>query len=160
MLSGSEIVAQIVSFLILFFVMRHFVWKRLLGIIDERRRRIEDEYSKIEAEKNEAASLRKAYEEKLARIEEEARKKMQEALSVGKQAAQELKQQAYRDANDIVENARENVRFELAKIKETLKNEVIDLSIRAAEEIVQEKLTEQTDRRLVQDFLDKINQSE
>ena len=37
LLSGSEIVAQIISFLLLFFLLRAFAWKRFLAVLDARR---------------------------------------------------------------------------------------------------------------------------
>ena len=40
LLSTSEIVAQILGFLLLFFLLRAFAWKRLLALLDERKARI------------------------------------------------------------------------------------------------------------------------
>jgi F0F1-type ATP synthase membrane subunit b/b' len=40
--------------------------------------------------------------------------------------------------------------------REELKDDIVDLTIRVAENVIQEKLSEESDRRLVEDFLKGI----
>ena len=48
LLTAKEIVAQIISFLLLMALLRVFAWKKLLNLLDERRARIASEFKKIE----------------------------------------------------------------------------------------------------------------
>jgi F0F1-type ATP synthase membrane subunit b/b' len=52
LLSGSEIVAQIISFLVLLFILRIFLWDKVLKVLDNRRERIASEFKQIEDTKN------------------------------------------------------------------------------------------------------------
>jgi len=47
LLSANEIVAQIISFLLVFTLLRIFVWKHFLKILDDRRDRIASELKVI-----------------------------------------------------------------------------------------------------------------
>ena len=65
LLSASELVAQIVSFLILFFLLRALMWKRILGVLDERKNRIATELQNIDDTKGTVEKLKADFETKL-----------------------------------------------------------------------------------------------
>jgi F-type H+-transporting ATPase subunit b len=66
LLSAPELIAQIISFLILFFILRAFAWKKFLNILDQRKERIAAEFNKIESAKAQLEKLKQEYEGKLA----------------------------------------------------------------------------------------------
>lgn len=157
LLSASEIFAQIISFLILFFLMRIFVWKKVLKLLDDRKERIAHEFKTIEDTKLELSKLKSDYSDKISTIENTAKIKIQEAVEEGKKITEEIRKKAHEESQDIIEDARANIKYELAKAKEELKNQIIDLTIRATEDVVEEKLTEDSDRKLIGDFLENID---
>jgi len=157
LLSANELVAQIVAFLLLFFLLRVLFWKKLLGLLDARKEKIASEFKALEVAKQKTDELKLDYETRIALIEKEARAKLQEAIDAGIVAAGEVIEEAHKQAHEIIEKAKLDSRYEIAQAKEELKKEIIDLTIRAAEELVQDKLTEEDDRRIVRNFLDKID---
>ena len=158
MLSANELVAQIISFLILFAFLRIFAWKKILALLDARKERIASEFKNIEDSKAAAAKLQAEYEEKLVNIEAEARQRIQEALAQGRNITDEVRKHAHEEAQEIIKNAKVNIQHELEIAKEQLKDEIIDLTIAAAGNIIQEKLTGEGDRKLVRDFLDRMDE--
>jgi len=80
LLNANELVAQVISFLILLAILRAFVWKRFLKILDDRRENIVSELKGIEDAKSYVAKIRSDHEGRLAKIETEAREKIREAL--------------------------------------------------------------------------------
>ncbi len=156
LLSANEIVAQIVSFLILFFILRIFVWKRILGLLDQRKEKIASEFNRIEELKAEAGKLKTEYEGKLNTIEEAANRRIQEAIAEGRKINDEARKKAHEQAQEIITNAESNIKYELSKVKEELKDKIIDLTIAATESVIQEKLTPDADRKLVEHFLEKL----
>ena len=59
LLDTSQIVAQVISFLILFVVLRLLVWKRFLKVLDDRKTRLVTEFRNIE---NSRAEVERAAE--------------------------------------------------------------------------------------------------
>ncbi|MDD5595857.1 MAG: F0F1 ATP synthase subunit B [Candidatus Omnitrophica bacterium] len=157
LLSASEIFAQVVSFLLLLFLLRIFFWKKVLGILDARKERIADGLKRIEDSQAEVAKLKSDYEAKLGAIEVIVREKIQEATEQGRKITEEVRKKAYEEAQDIIENSRTNIKYELAKAREELKEQIIDLTIKATENLIQEKLTEEDDKKIVENFLEKID---
>ncbi|MBU1726613.1 MAG: F0F1 ATP synthase subunit B [Candidatus Omnitrophica bacterium] len=158
LLSADEIVAQVLSFLVLFLLMRIFFWKRFLGLLDARKQRIASELKKIDDAKAEVAQMNIEYQAKLAAIEELAQKRIQEAVADGRKITDEVRKKAHEEAQDIINNAKDNIRYEIGKAKEELKENVVDLTVVATEALIREKLTGEDDKRLVREFLDRMDQ--
>ena len=58
LLNANEIAAQIITFLILLFLMKRFAWKPFLKVLDDRRERIASEFKKIDEAKSAAEKVR------------------------------------------------------------------------------------------------------
>ena len=157
MLSANEVIAQVLGFLLLLFLLRIFAWKRILGLLDERKARIASEFKKIEDAKAQIEALKSDYGLKLDKIEEVANLKIDEAIAEGKKITEEVRKKAHEEAQDIINSAKKNIGYELSKAKEQLKDEIVDLTMKATENMISEKLTGETDKKLVEDFLDKLD---
>jgi F-type H+-transporting ATPase subunit b len=84
---------------------------------------------------------------------------MKQAIEEGRKVAEEIKKEAQASARAIVDDAKIGIEIEVAKARMRLKKDVVDLTIMATEEIVQQKLTEEQDKKLVMDFLDNLDQA-
>ena len=60
-------------------------------------------------------------------------------------------------AQEIIDSAKSSIKYELAKAKDELKNDIIDMTIKATEDLIKEKMTGDEDRKLVKDFIEGIN---
>lgn len=160
LLSTSEIVANLIGFLILFAVLRRFAWKPLLDALDRRRERIAGELAEADKAKAEAETLRAAYEARLAAVDDEAQAKIRAALQEGRREADEIRRKAHLDAENIVVLARETVASQVAAAREKVRDDVVDLTIKTTEEVIEERLTEDEDRKMVDDFLKRIEELE
>lgn len=158
LLSTNEIVAQVISFLVLFFILKAFAWKKILSLLDARSGKIASEFKKIEETKEEISKLKSDYDEKLGKIEELAQVKIQEAVNQSRHIASEIREKAAADSRIILKKAEENIELELSKAKEVLKDKVIELTLSAAERILKEKLTSEKDKKLISDFLDELDE--
>ena len=160
MLSASEIIAQILSFFLLLFLMRHFAWKKILGLLDQRREKIRAEFEKIEDAELKVAGMKADYESRLASIQEEADSRIQEAVQQGRKITEEIRKSAREEAQDIITEARKQVEYEVSRSQEQLKDKIVDIALDAARNVIQEKLTEDGDRKIVEDFIKEIENVE
>jgi F-type H+-transporting ATPase subunit b len=159
LLNLNEIVVQIISFLILLFILRIFAWKRILNILDQRKERIASEFSVIENTKAEAARLKSEYEAHLNGLEQESKKRINQAVEEGRRITDEMRKLAYAQSQDIISDARKNIAYEIQKAQEEVKDKIIDLAISAAETVIREKLDGEGDRKIVEEFIDNIDQA-
>ena len=157
LLSTNELIAQIIGFLILLVLLRAFAWKKILGALDKRKEQIASGFQEIEEAKADIERMRLDYDAKLSSIEQAAKHKIHEAVNESKVILEDARKNAHIQAQEIIDNAKSSIKYELAKAKDDLKNEIIELTIKASENVIKEKLTEKGDRVLVQEFLDGVD---
>ena len=160
LLSANELVAQIISFLILLILLRIFVWKKILNFLDKRKERIASEFKKIEETRADIEKMKLDYDAKLSSIEQTAQLKMHDAANESKLIFEDARKKANIQAQEIIDSAKSSIKYELAKAKDELKNDIIDMTIKATEDLIKEKITGDEDRKLVKDFIDGINKIE
>ncbi len=153
----AQFVANILAFVLLLLILKKFAWGALLKLIDERRDKIASDFDQIEKAKVEMAQLKTQYLEQLAKIEEEARVKIQQAVAEGRRVASEIEEEARSRNRESLEKAKETIALEVAKAREQLREQVVDLAIQATHKILQQHLDEETDRRMIEAFIKEIN---
>ncbi|MBI4550473.1 MAG: F0F1 ATP synthase subunit B [Candidatus Omnitrophica bacterium] len=153
-----EIIVQLAGFGIFFWVLKAFAWKPILKLLEDRRARIEKGFQDIESGKKEAEGLKADYHAKIAKIEEEARFKIQEAVQEGKKIAQEIREKAREEANDILVKAKQNIELEAAKAQVDLKRKIVDLALSAAGHVLKRDLNEKRQREIVEEYISELSE--
>ena len=156
----QEILTQMVSFAILWFLLKKFAWDKILKVLDERKDKIQDSFDKIEQKTNDIDVLKADYETKLKDIEATARQKINEAIADGQKAAAQLQEKARLDAKKTMEKAKANIVLEIAKAKVELRDEVVKLAIGAAEKIITKEIDDKKHNALVLDFIEAVDKKE
>lgn len=157
LLDANQLVAQMISFLILFFILRALVWKRFLQLLDSRKQRISSEFKQIEDSKADLAKLKSDYEGRMESIDQIAKTKVEEAVSEGKRIAEEIRENANAEALEIIKKTDEALKEEMSRAREEFRDEIVDMALSAAEKVVEEKLTEEEDRKIAEDFLNRLD---
>jgi F-type H+-transporting ATPase subunit b len=158
-ISTSELFAQALSFFLLLFLMRVFVWKRILGLLDQRKEKVRSEMEEIEEAKLAVSRMKEDYDAKLESINEQAAAKIKEAVEEGRRLSTQIRKQAHEEAQDIITDAREQVKHEVSQVQDKIKDKIVDIALGAARSVIQEKLTEDGDRRIVEDFIKEMERT-
>ncbi len=148
-----EILTQLLGFLVVFFILKRFAFKPVLGIVDARRKKIEDEFSGIEQKKQSLEALEKEYRSKLQGIEAEARLKIQEAAGIGTQLARDIQERARIDAEKLLVRARAELDQDLAKARLGMRDQIVELSSLMTEKILRSTLDPKGHEKLIDQFL-------
>ncbi len=152
----GQIVTHIIGFLIAVLLLKKFAWKPLLSILEERRSKIKSEFDSIDEEKKKVDDLVSDYQTKLKEIDSLARAKIQEAAREGQKLANEIKENARGESKEILTRAREEIQMDVDKAKVQLKNDLVNMTMRAAEKLIRERLDEEKDRKLIAEFIDAV----
>jgi F-type H+-transporting ATPase subunit b len=152
----GQIVTHIIGFLIAVLLLKKFAWKPLLSILEQRRSKIKSEFDKIDKEKKKVDDLVSDYQTKLKEIDSLARVKIQEAAREGQKLANEIKENARGESKEILTRAREEIQMDVDKAKVQLKNDLVNMTMRAAEKLIRERLDEEKDRELIARFIEEV----
>jgi F-type H+-transporting ATPase subunit b len=155
----AQVVTHIIGFLITVWLLKKFAWKPLLSMMEERRQKIKDEFKRIDDEKAAADELKADYEGKLKNIDAERRQKIAEAVNEANKMASDIKLSAQEEARGIISRTTEQLERDVAKAKVQLKEEMVTITLTAAEKILHEKLDEKKERELIGKFIDNIEKA-
>ena len=127
----------VVNVLILFLLLRKFLYKPVMGIIAQRQKQVDDALNAAETSKKEAAARREAYEQQAETAKQqllaEAQKQAEAIVAEGKAAAETERQHKLREADA----------------------QTTALARAMCEKLLSRNLTEQDDSRLLDDLLEK-----
>ncbi|MDC4228110.1 MAG: F0F1 ATP synthase subunit B [Candidatus Manganitrophus sp.] len=152
----QQVLTQIVGFLLLLWLLRKYAWGPLLGVLDERRTRIATELEEIRKGKESLAQMKAEYDTKISEIENQARARIQEAVTEGQRMAREIAEGAREEAHQVLEKAKEDIHREMAKAKAQLRDEIATIAVSAAGKIVRQELNKQKDKELVLQYIDEL----
>ena len=147
------LLAQVVNFGLLLFILWKLAYKPVLKVMDDRKQKIQESLDYAQSVKQQAAEQHKEFDRKLA----DARREAQAAATVAAQAGEKeravILAQAREDARKMIEQAKEQIEYERKQMLAELREEVVQLSLLAAEKVVSQSLDEQAHHRLINDFL-------
>jgi len=151
-----QVATQVLGFLLLLWGLRKWAWGPVLGLLEERRKKIADAFADAERRKADALELKARYEQELRGIDAQARQRIQQAVAEGQKVAGEIRAQAQAEAQQRLQRAEDEIGREREKAKEQLKEQIMDLAMRSAEKILREELDEKKQRKLAGEFIDEV----
>lgn len=130
---GFELIlfaAQIVNFLVIFFVLKKFLYKPMLKMLDERKYKIAEGLKNAdEAAKRLEETLQK--EEKiLSKAQEQARKLLEETKQQQAEMMRTTEETTRLQAEKMLKEARDQITFETAQAEKRITAHISELSIR------------------------------
>lgn len=151
----AQVFTQIVSFLIVLWVLKRFAWKPFLKILDDREVKIRSLFNSIEEQKKVNEQLFKTYQKKLDQAGKEVRDLIKEGRAAGIQVAREIEDKAHEEAKRIVTKTKEELQKEVEKAKVELKDEIIQIALTATEKMIKFDMDQEKQKALITDFVAK-----
>ncbi|MGI6359381.1 MAG: F0F1 ATP synthase subunit B [Bacillota bacterium] len=148
-----QILFTIVNVLVLYAALAHFLFKPVREFLGKREEHVKKQLAEAEESRVQAAQLAEEYEQKLAAAKEEARHLIETATKQAQRSGSEIEAAAQEQAQQLLERARKEIGLERDKALASLRDEISDLAVLAAGHLLGQKMDQQQDGQLVQDFL-------
>jgi F-type H+-transporting ATPase subunit b len=147
------LVVFIINFIILFILLRLFLYKPVLKMLDERTKRTKEGMELAEATKKEYEQAKGEVQKQIEKGRQEAQAIIVQALQTGERLKEESREEATKQAQVIIERTRAESESEREKIVDSLRKEFVDIAISAAEKVIKETLDKEKHRRLIEETL-------
>lgn len=154
-----ELVWAVINFGILFFLLKKFLFGPVMGMMEKRRQEIAANLRQAEEARQEAARLQAEYRQQLAAAQREAQEIVDRAVRAAEEARTRLVSEAQAEAARLRDRAVEAITQEKEKALAELREEVASLAIAAATRIIRRTMTEEDERRLVEEFAREMGES-
>jgi F-type H+-transporting ATPase subunit b len=157
-LNLSQLIWQIVAFSLLLFLLLRFLWKPALNMLDERSARIEKSMEDAEQVKQQLARTEEEFERRMAEARKESQAVLAQASKMGEEMREDTVAHAKQEADRLIERAREEIAAERKQAMAEIREQVADLSLLIARQVIGESLDEAAQRRLIEGFLAKTGE--
>lgn len=157
---NMTLVAQILNFFILLFILKKFAYKPLLELMESRRNKIVSDLENAEKNRLAAEQLRADYEKQLAQIKSEAQVILDRANRVAHETREEILTQARAEQERLLTAAREQIAREQQKALADVRNEVANLSVLVATQIIGSSMDSNKDKAIINDVLSKLDNNQ
>jgi F-type H+-transporting ATPase subunit b len=147
------LVVFVINFIVLFVLLRLFLYKPVLKMLDERAKRTAEAMEQAEATRKEYEQARVEVQKQIDKGRQEGQAIIAQAMQVGERLKEESRQEAQKQGQVIVDRARTELEAERDKIVGDLRREFVDISISAAEKVIKETLDKEKHRRLIEETL-------
>ena len=155
-LDFMKTVAVIGVFLIVFPVINYFFLISLDDSITSRTKSLEDTFTEAETLRTDMQQMKADYEKKLTQTEEDARTRIQSEVKKAQELRTQIQAEANAKADEMLRKAREEIEAERDRVMTDVRVHVANLSLLATERILGENMDNERNRRLVQEFIDKV----
>ncbi len=149
----EELIAGIIAFAIVFFVIWRFAAPAFRQMLDNRQQAITSQLQEAEKAKTEAASLLEDYKAQLAGARTEANRIIEEARRASETLRTDLVAKAEAEGDEIIRRAREEAQGEKQRALEEAREQVASLALELAERIVRASIDREVQRELVETYL-------
>ena len=147
------LIAQFVNFTILLVVLRLVAWGPITKMLDDRSERIRESLSAADQAKASVAESERKVQEQVESGRREAQALIAQAQEISTRIQAEARTQAQADADATLARARNEIQLERDTAIADLRKEFADLTITAAEKVINTSLDRNAHRRLIDEAL-------
>ncbi len=141
-------------------LLKKYAFPQIAEALDKRQRAIEDSLEPAAKTRAEAEALLEEYRERLSAAREQAEAILARARKAGETTEQETLAEAKRRREELMAQTRRDIEAETRRAIQEIRNEVADLTILATEKVTRKVLSEDDQRRLVEEALEDLDFSQ
>ena len=148
----------LVNTVVLFLVLKKFLWGPVMKMIADRQQEIDDMYTNADKTKRDAEALQSQYREKLSVATQTGEQILKEAVERGHRREENIIRQANAEAEALVQKAKLDIAWEKKKAVNEAKNEIADLALDIAGKVVAGSLTGADRQQMVDRFIEELGE--
>ncbi len=155
----AEFIPALIAFLVIWVVLAKLAWPSILGMMEQRQQKIQEDLDAAANEKAAAEKDRREYQAQIAEARHEADEIVAKAKREAEAERSRILAKAQEDAANTVAKAHDAVSSERRKAMIELSGSVVDLSVEIASKIIGNDLSEEAQRKLAEKYLAEVGAS-
>ena len=144
-----DFIFSMVTFLVLFLVLKHFLFEKVHSFMEKRTEEVEESLKNAEKTGKLADEKLASYEEKISDLSIESRRIIKRARDEAKVQAEAIISDANEQAHKAIKHSQDEIEREKFNARKELQEEIGNLAVMAAKQILQKEISEVEHRELV-----------
>ncbi len=149
---------MLLSFLIVFYILKRFAWKPVLKTLNEREEKIDKALKSAEEAKIEMQKMKANNEQILTEARKQSDVIVKEAREMKEKIISDAKNQASIEAEKVMKNAKLAIENEKNQAINEIRNQIAEFSVMIAEKVIRKELsTENKQKEYIDSLLNDFN---
>ena len=157
-LSVSNLVITIINILVLYLLLRKFLYKPVMGIIEKRDEMIKTQLETAKKTEQDAMQLQAQYENSLNDAHDESLRIVENSKARAQEEYSRIVKEADEQAGKIIDNARKTVELDREKAVRGMEKEVANLALVAVSKMLGEQKNAAANQALYGQFLSQVGE--
>ena len=153
-----QVVISLANLVILFLILKKFLFEPVKKIKAQRGNEIEAQYRKPEKARQEANELKAGWEEKIATADQKADEIINEAVERANSRNEVMLYESREKADQIIRKAKADFERDRREARETIKKEIVDVSQVISEQIIGREINMDDHRDLIDNAIDRMGE--
>jgi F-type H+-transporting ATPase subunit b len=159
-INGPQLLAQIANFFVLLVLLRFTLYKPILGMLDDRKARIEEGLGAADRARDEATAAQEKIDEQIQQARADGQEVVANAQQIATRIQADAREQSERDREIATERARQEIQLERDRAVADLRSEFADITVSAAEKVIGESIDGAAHQRIIDETLAESSLSE
>ena len=155
-----QVVISLANLVILFLILKKFLFEPVKKIKAQRENEIETQYKKAEKARKEADDLKAGWEDKIITADQKADEIISEAVERANERNEIMLYESREKADQIIRKAKADIERDRREARETIKKEIVDVSQVISEQIIGREINMDDHRDLIDDAIDKLGETQ
>lgn len=153
------VIITLISVFILYLILNKYLYTPVVGFIEERKKNIQDEINQSKELKEEAIALKKDYENKMSKIEEERQDIIESSRQRGNEIKQDIVNEAREEAQEIIARGKRDIDREKDAAYKEMNKYTGEMAVLIASKIMEENIDINNQKHLINKFIDEVGSS-
>jgi F-type H+-transporting ATPase subunit b len=153
------IIFQICNLLILFALIRKFLFKRVMAVLDKRQQEIDGIYDAAGKARDDADQMKEEYTRRMSNARAEADLLVKNAMDTAQRRGDAIVQEARDEATHLKQKAESDIEQERRKAYSELVGEISGMAVDIAGRMVEREINADDHKQLVDEFIKKAGEA-
>jgi len=152
------LVGQVITFLVLMYLLKRFAYKPFLSVLEKRSKNIEEGVKKTEEAETSLKKIRTLAEEMSLSQEKRSKEIVAAAEIKAQEKGKAVLALAEKEKTLIIENAKKAMEKERERMQEAQQKLTVDLAFEVAKKALKETMTKEQDKKIIEKLAAGIRQ--
>jgi len=151
-----QILISLCNLVILFLIIKRFLYKPVKKMLAQRRAQVEKIYSDAEQARSEAQADREKWSEKISTADKQADAMIEKARSDAQRMEKQITDEAKRKADAVIKNAQAQILTDKKNAQDEIRGQIADVSVLIAEKIIGREINENDQRSVIESAISEM----
>ncbi len=153
-----QILISLCNLLILFLILKKFLYKPVKKTISQRENTIQEQYDRADSAVKDAEEMKTQWSSKIENAEIEADSIIKEASVSANKQKEAILEETHNKAESILRQAEADAELEKKKAKSEIKKEIVDVSVALSEKMLAREISAEDHHNMIDTFLAEIGE--